>query len=168
MLAATSMVGRDCMLTGSLEDKVNLSRVVSIVEMVLAGGVEVELEEVVHLAADVGGTARDDLDGGAEVEELSARVAVGDVGAKGRATDSGDLAGDDIDGGLVLARAANLGSRADAEPVQGAGELMVAKGTVSAADNTLSARSQVGGIVAHGGGQRDHREEDSGDLHLVK
>lgn len=146
-------------LTGSLEDEVNLSREVLAVEVVLRGSVEVELEEVVVLGANLGSAGGDDLDGGAKVQELGL-VDVGDVEGKVRATDDGVLALDDVDGGLVLADGAELVGLAQAVPVKGALELMVAKG------RALSTGEEGGAVVADGRGHRGEGEDDSRGLHF--
>jgi hypothetical protein len=146
-------------LTGSLEDEVNLSRVVLAVEVVLRGSVEVELAEAVALGANLGSTAGNDLDGGAKVDERVV-VAVGDAEGEGGASNDGVLALDNVDGGLVLTDGAELVGGAQAVPVKGALELMVAE------SRAISTGEEGGAVVADSGGRGGEGEDDSRGLHF--
>lgn len=154
------------MLTGSLEDKVNLSRVVFALEMMLARSVEVELPEGIPLTSNESRAADDNLDSGAEVLKDSTLGVVGDGEAKGRATDDSALAGDDIDGRLVLASGADGVASSKAVPVKRALELMVAEGAIVTGDDAIGARAQMGAVVAHGSSHGGNGEDDSGGLHV--
>lgn len=139
-------------LTSSLEHKVNLSREVLSMEVVLAGSVEVELGEVVRDTANGGRAVGVDLDGGAQVLKLSTAGVRVDGQAEGGAANGG-LATVDVDRGLVGANGAELVEGVQAVPVEGTLELVEAERTLGALGQASRTRAEGGAVVADGSSQ---------------
>lgn len=143
--------------TGILVNKVDLKREVLVLEAVLAGSVEVELEELVALAIEgagkLGVVLGGELDGLAGVDDIKL---AGDEGPclEGERTGEVDVrVGDHVDGGLVLAGRADLVLGGQRVPDDGAGGLVVA----------VVGATAVAGVEAGRGVGREGGEEEDGE-----
>lgn len=130
----------------------NLGREVLPVEVVLARSVEVELSQVVRDTTNGGRAVGVDLDGGAQVLELSTAGVRVDGQAEGGAANGG-LATVDIDGGLVGANGAELVEGVKAVPVEGTLELVEAERTLGTLGEASRARAEGGAVVADSSSQ---------------
>lgn len=130
----------------------NLAREVLSVEVVLAGSVEVKLEEAVGLSANRGGAVDVDLDVGSQVLKLgTGSVRVDSEGEGGAA--NGVLLSVEVDGGLIGTGGAELVGVVKAVPVQSTAELMVTKDSLGSLDKVRRTGAEGGAVVAYSSSQ---------------
>ena len=105
----------------------DLHGIVFSVHSVFARGVEVELRESVRLVVECHGTVGFDLEGSAQVKELTTLGEVGDVECETAASCGRAVVTSDADGGLSLALGAEHVLRRETVPCQRAVEVGVSK-----------------------------------------
>lgn len=142
----------------------HLGGIVLAIQMVLTGGVEVELRQLEGLVVEADGAVGDDLERAAQVEELSAvRIRV-DVEPEAASLDRLVGARADVDGRLLLPLGAlGVGRLVQSVPVQGPADAVEAK--VGHLDRVAAGTGEEGRpMVAEGRDSRQKHRHDAEDI----